>query len=121
MDLSHEKGASTPGSQLYCLKNMALPSIREPFAIVLVAIVLLCEHVLSCPKGGYPSIRHDEIRDLTATLLSEVCHNVTTEPHLQPMTGEVMGGPAVNTKDSARRYSSEWGRFERTFFCCKCL
>ena len=25
------------------------------------------EHALSCPKGGYPTIRHNEIRDLTAT------------------------------------------------------
>ena len=24
-------------------------------------------HALSCPKGGFPSIRHNEIRDLTAT------------------------------------------------------
>ena len=31
------------------------------------------EHILSCPKGGFPSIRHNEIRDITATLLSEVC------------------------------------------------
>ena len=24
------------------------------------------EHALSCPLGGFPSIRHNEIRDLTA-------------------------------------------------------
>ena len=38
------------------------------------------EHALSCPKGGLPSIRHNEIRDLTATLLTEVCSQVATEP-----------------------------------------
>ena len=27
------------------------------------------EHSFSCPKGGFPSIRHNEIRDLTANLL----------------------------------------------------
>ena len=27
-------------------------------------------HSLSCPKGGFPSIRHNEIRDLTANLLT---------------------------------------------------
>ena len=43
------------------------------------------DHVLSCAKGGFPSIRHNEIRDVTATLLSEVCHDVATEPHLQPL------------------------------------
>lgn len=34
------------------------------------------EHALSCPKGGFPSIRHNEIHDLTATLLTEVCNDV---------------------------------------------
>ena len=28
------------------------------------------EHALSCPKGGHPSIRHNEIRDLTAHLMT---------------------------------------------------
>ena len=48
------------------------------------------EHVLSCQRGGFPIIRHNEIRDLTATLLTEVCHNVLVEPDLQPLTGEVL-------------------------------
>ena len=30
--------------------------------------VFSVEHALSCPKGGFPSIRHNEIRNLTATL-----------------------------------------------------
>ena len=34
------------------------------------------EHSFSCPKGGFPTIRHNEIRDLTANLLTEVCHEV---------------------------------------------
>ena len=44
------------------------------------------EHALSCFHGGFPSIHHNEIRDITAELLSEVCHNVGTEPPLQPIT-----------------------------------
>ena len=40
------------------------------------------DHALSCPKGGFPSIRHNEVRDITAELLSEVCHDVEVEPHL---------------------------------------
>ena len=31
------------------------------------------EHALSCPKGVLASIHHNEISDLTATLLTEVC------------------------------------------------
>ena len=34
------------------------------------------EHALSCPKCGFPSVRHNEIRNLTANLLSEVCNDV---------------------------------------------
>ena len=40
------------------------------------------EHVLSFPRGGFPSIRHNEIRDITANLLTEVCHDVQVEPDL---------------------------------------
>ena len=47
-------------------------------------------HALSCPTGGYPSIRHNELHDITADLLKEVCSDVTVEPSLQPLTGEVL-------------------------------
>ena len=46
------------------------------------------DHALTCKRGGFPIIRHNEIRDLTAKLLSEVCHSVATEPPLQPLSGE---------------------------------
>ena len=48
------------------------------------------EHSLSCPRGGFPIIRHNKIRDVIANLLSEVCHNVNIEPGLQGLTGEVL-------------------------------
>ena len=77
------------------------------------------EHALSCPKGGFPSIRHNEIRDITANLLSEVCNNVCIEPHLQPITGEHLRGASANTQDGARldiAANGLWGgRSERTF------
>jgi len=38
------------------------------------------------PFGDFLTIRHNEFRDLTATLLTEVCHNVLTEPALQPIS-----------------------------------
>ena len=48
------------------------------------------DHALSCARGGLLAQRHNHVRDLTATLLAEVAHNVVTEPHLQPLTGEHM-------------------------------
>ena len=78
------------------------------------------EHVLSCLKGGYPTIRHNEIRDFTANLLTEVCHNVAIEPHLQPLTGESLQGASSITQDGVRldvAADGFWGsRFERAFF-----
>ena len=59
------------------------------------------EHALSCPKGGFPSIRHNEIRDLTASLLSEVCNDICTEPHLQPISGEYLSATSANTQEGA--------------------
>ena len=40
-------------------------------------------HAMSCPTGGLPSIRQNEMRDLLALTMSEVCFDVTTEPHLE--------------------------------------
>lgn len=77
------------------------------------------EHALSCPKGGFPSIRHNEIRDLTANLLTEVCSDVCIEPEMQPVTGEVLTGATSNSQDGARldiAVNGFWGgRSERTF------
>ena len=78
------------------------------------------EHALSCPKGGFPIVRHNEIRDLTANLLTEVCHDVCVEPTLQPITGETFSNATANSEDGARldvAASGFWGgRFERAFF-----
>ena len=78
------------------------------------------EHTLSCPKGGFPSIRHNEIRDLTANLLTQVCNDVRIEPELQPITGESLTGASSNVQDGARldiAANGFWGgRFERTYF-----
>ena len=34
------------------------------------------EHAFICSRGGFPSIRHNELRDITTGLLTEVCHNI---------------------------------------------
>ena len=77
-------------------------------------------HALTCPTGGFPSLRHNEICDLTAGLLREVCHDVQTEPYLQPLSGETLAGRTANTAPEARLDVSAaglWGdRFSRAFF-----
>ena len=58
---------------------------------------------MSCPKGGLPSLRHNEIRDLTATLLTEVCSQVCVEAELQPVQhSDEFPLATSNTQDSVR-------------------
>ena len=45
---------------------------------------------MSYKKGGFINICHYDVRDLTAKLLSEVCHDVPVDPTLVPLTGELM-------------------------------
>ena len=54
---------------------------------------------MNCPSGGFPSIRHNEVRDLTSAFLSEVCHNVHT---LQPLQGEHLKYKSANGEVGAR-------------------
>ena len=58
-------------------------------------------NALSCNKGGFPSLQNNEIRDLTASLVSEMCSNVAVEPHLQPLSREEFDGASVTTDDGA--------------------
>ena len=78
------------------------------------------QHALSCPKGGFPTLRHNEVRDLTAALMTEVCHDVCVEPHLQLLTGEALVGASAISADGARldvAANGFWGgRHERAFF-----
>ena len=107
MDLAHKPGSSSWLTSLpieehgfYLHKGrvplwMRLPSgmaglpSRAPTSCACGANFSI-DHVLSCSKGGFPSICHNELRDLTATLLTEVCNDVCIEPeykryiHVQP-------------------------------------
>ena len=45
-------------------------------------------HVLSCKKGGFVSLGHNHIRNINASLLTEVCKDVRVKLLLQQLTGE---------------------------------
>ena len=82
----------------------------QPFSI---------KHALNCKMGGFPAVRHNEVRDITASLLSKVCHGVTIEPHLQPLSGESMSRSSAINEDDARldvaAYGFWGGMFEKAF------
>ena len=134
IDLAKEKGASSWLTTLpikefgFCLHKGAFSdALALRYGLPLSRLPLHCacgrsftvEHALSCSSGGFPIIRHNEVRDLTASLLTEVCHDVRVKPDLQPVTGEMMTGSTSNTNDGARldiAVNGFWcGRFEKTY------
>ncbi|XP_062507224.1 uncharacterized protein LOC134183654, partial [Corticium candelabrum] len=77
------------------------------------------DHSMVCKKGGFPTLRHNEVRDITADLLREVCHDVVTEPTLQPLSGESFSYSTANVMPEARADISArgvWRAGERAFF-----
>ena len=75
-------------------------------------------HALSCPTGGYPSIRHNEVRDNTDSLLTEVCHDVSIECNPSPENQWLTERPTQMTSHDStwRQVDSGGGTFEGAFF-----
>ena len=57
---------------------------------------------MSCPQGGYPILHHNELRDITAQVLTETYHGVGIEPTLQPLSGKKMSCRTANVDDGTR-------------------
>ena len=79
--------------------NLTLSSLRshcacgERFSI---------NHARSCKKSGFVAQRHDGVRDLMTSMLSEVCNDVETEPQCQPLDNERFNLRTANTNAEAR-------------------
>ena len=75
-------------------------------------------HAMNCKRGGFITMRHNDIRDFEVNLLSKVCNDVESEPSLQPITNESL--PYSNIKgDDARldvRARSFWRKGQNAFF-----
>ena len=77
------------------------------------------DHAMICRHGGLPILRHNDIRDITANWLSEVCHDVEREPPLLPLTGETIIPQSANRREDARadiRARGFWGWQQGAFF-----
>ena len=59
-------------------------------------------HATSCSFVCFPTIRHNELRDFTVNLLSQVFTNIQVEPQLQPLSGESLSHRTSNSDDHAR-------------------
>ena len=61
----------------------------------------LIDHALSCKKRGFVSLRHNQVRNLTANVFDYVCHNVCVEPQLLQLTGKDLNEKMVKRSDEA--------------------
>jgi len=69
--------------------------------------------------GRFPSIHHNEIRDLTASLLSELCCDVGVQTALQPLAYESLRHATANRENGSCLHvvaRDFWGRNRRAFF-----
>ena len=76
-------------------------------------------HAMICKTGGFVSLRHNELHDLTGNMLREACRNVEVEPLLQPLTGEKLRYQTSIKEDNARLDLSAlgfWRCGEKAFF-----
>ena len=73
------------------------------------------QHALSCKKGGFGSLQHNFVRNITSSVLSEVCKDVRVEPQLQPETfaPSTATGNKVRLDVCARGF---WQAGQMTFF-----
>ena len=106
-ELACAKGASSwltslplaeEGYELH--KDLFWDLIRLRYGFQLRRVPTKCEcgssfdlqHALSCKKGGFVSLRHNDLRNSIALLLKNVCKDVTTEPLLSPLSFSNMRG-----------------------------
>ena len=73
------------------------------------------QHALSCKKGGFGSLQHNFVRNITSSVLSEVCKDVRVKPQLQPETfaPSTATGNKVRLDVCARGF---WQAGQMTFF-----
>ena len=57
-------------------------------------------HAMDCRTGEFPTRRHNEIRDITPEIMSDVCYNVMIEPQLHNLTGETFRRKTTKTEDN---------------------
>ena len=60
------------------------------------------QHSISCKKGGFVSIRQNDLHDLTARIVSELCKDTEIEPKLLPLPGEEEHGRTINPSNEER-------------------
>ena len=75
--------------------------LRFDLRLVCVTSFLLC-NIIYIHSAALVLVFHNELHNLTAELLSEVCTDVGIEPALQPLDSEPLQYATANREDGAR-------------------
>ena len=139
LDCACELGASTWLSALpveehgFCLSKSSFRdalSLRYGWQLPGLSTKCACgkpfsvDHIMICHKGGLPTLQHNEVCDLTAALLAEMCKGVSVEPPLQALDDEEFNFCSSNCDDEVRldiKVSDFWSKGRDAFFDVRVL
>ena len=132
--INREKGVSSwltsyPISDhgFHLTKQQFWDSLRLRYSGVLLNIPSTCccsakmdaQHAMSCKRGEFVTIRYNDLRDLTANVLSNLRNDVDIESKLLPVTGENFSNRTTNTRTEPRldiKSRRFWVRVQQAFF-----
>ena len=72
------------------------------------------DHIFTCKKGGYVTMRHNDLRDAEARLLKQVCRDVKVEPGLLPTDQDFTGNVAEEARSDIS-VRGLWSSYQKTF------
>ena len=127
LQLSTEKGVSNwlttlpivdYGFELSKQKFRDSISLRYEWEISKLPTIIHVEanliyNIVWVAKKGFITIRHNDLRDLTAKIISEVCYNTEVEPKLIPLRGEDLSYQTANRSNKTRLDVRARGFWER--------
>ena len=98
--------------------------IRYNWSLVRIPAQCICgtsvdvTHSLSYKKGGFITLRHNEVQDITSEVLDEVCIDVRKEPILQEVNNEDPPLEANKSKEARFHVSilNFWTTVRQAFF-----
>ena len=130
--INQEKGASTwlstlplkeEGCSLLKEEFWDLVKIRYGWLLSRLSNICSCgakcdlQNSLSFKKGSFASLRHNHLRNITANLIDQVCHDVRADPLFKPL--QTFDSRSRNVRDETRLDISArgfWTKYQIAFF-----
>ena len=109
------------GGVWFCPKFRDVLSLRHGRPLEDVPAMCPCgqkynvTHAFNCKKGGFVTMRHNNLRDFEADMPSIIVNDVETEPKLQGVTGEIIEGLSGNASRPDIKPRDVWRAGQNAF------